>query len=74
MVEERVMDWDELPRKPREDPLSALEREELETFSRDELEHRIRRLEREIARTRTVLEGKTRHAAEIDRLFGRGSD
>ncbi len=68
------MDWDDLPNKPMDDPLDALEREELETLSRDELTHRIRRLEREIARTRTVLDGKTRHAAEIDRLFGRRPD
>ncbi len=68
------MDWDDLPNKPADDPLDALEREELETLSRDELAHRIRRLEREITRTREILESKTRHAAEIDRLFGRHSD
>ncbi|RMF66262.1 MAG: DUF1192 family protein [Alphaproteobacteria bacterium] len=66
------MDWDDLPKKAADAPLDALEREALEELSRDELEHRIRRLEREIARTRTVLESKTRHAAEIDRLFGKG--
>ncbi len=66
------MDWDDLPKRTPDSPLDALEREELETLSRDELEHRIRRLEREIARTRAVYESKTRHAAEIDRLFGKG--
>ncbi len=64
------MDWDDLPRKAPDSPLDALERETLDELSRDELEHRIRRLEREIARTRAVLEAKTRHAADIDRLFG----
>ena len=68
------MDWDDLPKKTPDSPLDALEREELEELSRDELEHRIRRLEREIARTRGILESKTRHAAEIDRLFGRRTD
>lgn len=64
------MDWEDLPKKAPDSPLDALEREALEELSRDELEHRIRRLERELARTRSILEAKTRHAAEIDRLFG----
>ncbi len=62
------MEWDEPGRT--DAPLDLLERETLDEWSRDELAERIRRLEREIARTRTVLEAKSAHAREIDRLFG----
>lgn len=62
------MDWDE-PRKAAA-PLDLVESEPLDEWSRDELVERIRRLEREIARTRRVLDAKSAHARDIGKLFG----
>lgn len=63
------MDEDESVR--RSPALKDLIREDLERYSREELQERISLLEAEIARIRKVLAGKSSLAGAADALFRR---
>ncbi|MCF8706765.1 DUF1192 domain-containing protein [Rhizorhapis sp. SPR117] len=63
------MDMDEnLPRKA-DDPVAALQRQDLDPFSVDELRNRVSALEAEISRTRKKIEYAVNHKASADALF-----
>ena len=56
---------------PRGDAASLLERESLDSYSRDECDVRIARLEVEIARVRAHRDKSAAHIAAADALFRR---
>ncbi|RMF07975.1 MAG: DUF1192 family protein [Alphaproteobacteria bacterium] len=60
---------DEKPR--RAGPLDEVEREDLESFSREDLKDRIARLEKEIARAKSALAAKGTLQSEAESLFRR---
>ena len=63
------MDMDEnLPRKA-DDPLAALVRQDLDPFSVDELQERVKALEAEISRTKKKIEYAVNHKASAEALF-----
>ncbi|NML94673.1 DUF1192 family protein [Novosphingobium olei] len=62
------MDLDERPR-PKGDLASQLATEALDPLSRDELDERVRLLEREIARTIAHRDKASAHRAAADALF-----
>lgn len=66
------MEDDDRPR-PRGDAASALAKEELAPYSRDELDLRIALLEAEIERVRTHRDKAAAHIAAADALFGKKS-
>lgn len=53
------------------DPLTLLQREDLDRLSRHELDERVARLEAEIARTRTRMGTASSTRASADALFAR---
>ncbi len=61
-------DEDIFPRRA-DDPLLALQRQDLDPLSIDELAKRIAVLEGEIARTRAKSESAVNHKASADALF-----
>ena len=63
------MDIDDLEPRKRDDALSAVQRQDLDPLSVDELTDRIARLEAEIARTRTKRDGATKFRSAADQLF-----
>jgi len=63
------MEIDDLPKTPAS-PLDALEKEDLDLFSREELEDRIRRLRAERTRAEKALDGKSSHQTAAEALFG----
>jgi uncharacterized small protein (DUF1192 family) len=63
------MDQDDLPRQ-RGDAASLLAREDLATYSQDELMERIALLEAEIARVKTHHDKAASHRQAADALFG----
>lgn len=63
-------DEDIFPRRA-DDPLLALQRQDLDPLSIDELASRIAVLEAEIARTRAKSESAVNHKASADALFKR---
>jgi len=64
------MDLDDAPSRPN-DALAALQRQDLDPLSVDELHARIAVLESEIARTRKRIEQSVDHRASADALFRR---
>jgi len=66
------MDDDDRPRT-RGDIASRLASESLDSYSQDELEHRIALLEAEIERTRTHKDRAAAHKLAADALFARKS-
>lgn len=63
------MDLDDvLPRK-QNDPLAALQREDLDRLSREELAERILALQAEISRAQSKLEGASKFRSVADALF-----
>jgi len=52
---------------------SALSRESLDSYSRDELDERVALLEAEILRTRTHRDSKQAHMLAADALFKKSS-
>ncbi|SMF68590.1 DUF1192 domain-containing protein [Allosphingosinicella indica] len=63
------MDLDDLfPGKP-EDPLTLLQRQDLDPLSVDELTARIAALEAEIARIKAKITAAVNHRASADALF-----
>lgn len=63
------MDMDEnLPRKA-DDPMAALARQDLDPFSVDELQERLKALEAEISRTKKKIEYAVNHKASAEALF-----
>lgn len=60
------MDWDEVRPKPKAEIVVG---EKLESFSVDELTHRIAALEAEIARVKAELEVKRGRVAAAQSLF-----
>lgn len=63
------MDMDEnLPRKA-DDPLAALARQDLDPFSVDELQERVKALEAEISRIKKKIEYAVNHKASAEALF-----
>lgn len=64
------MDDEFLPKK-KDDPLTALARQDLDPFSRDELDARITALQAEIERTRARLSAAGSVRSSADALFGR---
>lgn len=68
------MDLDELfPSKP-DDPLTQLERQDLDPLSVDELEERITRLGAEIARVKTKIAASTSVRDAAEAIFRKGGD
>ena len=68
------MDEDDRPQRllgPRGDAASLLERESLDSYSRDECDARIAQLEAEIARVRAHRDKAAAHIAAADALFRR---
>ena len=63
------MDLDDILGPRPDDPLPALQREDLDRLSVAELEERVRSLEAEIERTRAKIEGAVTHRAIADQLF-----
>lgn len=63
------MDMDDIP-QDRASPLDTLETEDLELYSREELEERMSRLKAAQARTERALAGKTSHRSAAESLFG----
>ncbi|TNE61105.1 MAG: DUF1192 domain-containing protein [Alphaproteobacteria bacterium] len=64
------MDFDDLPVR-KDTPLTAVEREDLSTISKEELEARIARLKAEISRTETEMAKKDASRAAADAFFKR---
>ncbi|HEY9580467.1 MAG TPA: DUF1192 domain-containing protein [Rhizorhapis sp.] len=65
------MDMDEnLPRRA-DDPIAALQRQDLDPFSVEELRERVTALEAEISRTRKKIEYAVNHKASAEALFRR---
>lgn len=62
---------DEEEQVSRSPALKVLMAEDLERYSREELQHRITALEGEIARVRRALDGKGAVAGAADALFRR---
>lgn len=60
---------DAAPRPVRGEALLALSREDLDTYSVEELAERISRLEGEIVRSRTAMESKQARKSATDALF-----
>jgi uncharacterized small protein (DUF1192 family) len=65
------MDADDLFPKSVNDPLVALQRQDLDPLSVEELKARIVSLETEIARTRAKIEKAVNHRASAEGLFKR---
>lgn len=63
------MDLDDIAPRKSDAPIDALEGEELDSYSLDELAERIRRLEREIARTKELLKSKEASKSAAESLF-----
>ena len=63
------MDADDLIPRKADDPLTTLLRQDLDPLSVDELRDRIVRLEAEIARTKSKLDGATKFRSAADSLF-----
>ena len=61
------MDLDDLPKA--DDPLSQLEREELDSLSLEELDERVSRLEAEIVRAGTMRKNKEASRAAAESIF-----
>lgn len=66
-----VMDVDDDLARRANDPLAQLLRQDLGPLSVAELEARIKALEGEIARTRSVIENAVNHKASAEALFRR---
>src|SRR3546814_5186881 len=68
------MDMDEnLPRRA-DDPIAALQRQDLDPFSVEELRERVTALEAEISRTRKKIEYAVNHKASAEALFRRSEE
>jgi len=63
------MDLDDIAPKKQDAPIDALEREELDSHSVDELAERKRRLEREITRTEEMLKSKEASKSAAESFF-----
>ncbi len=63
------MDADDLLPRKSDSPIDAIELEILDDMSRDELSERAKRLEREIQRTKIMLESKNSSMADAESLF-----
>ena len=61
-----------VPRRPRGQPLIDLAKEDLELYSVEDLQERISDLEAEIARARAMVERKRASRSAADALFGKG--
>lgn len=62
------MDFDDLPIK-KDTPLTAVEKEDLSTISKEELEERVVRLEAEITRTKAEIGAKFASKAAAEAFF-----
>ena len=62
------MDFDDLPVR-KNTPLTAVEKEDLSTISKEELEERVERLNAEIARTEAEIVAKKASHAAADAFF-----
>lgn len=65
----QTVDDDNLSRRASDDPLSLLERQDLDSLSVAELEARIARLNDEAERTRRKLKVSVNHRASAEALF-----
>lgn len=65
------MDLEELLPRKKDDPLSALAKQDLDPLSRDELQARIAELEAEIERTRSHLAKAGNVMSAADALFSK---
>lgn len=65
------MDADETPSRRRDNAANMLVKEDLDPFSVEELEARIRTLEAEIERTRQKMQRAVQHRASAESLFKR---
>jgi uncharacterized small protein (DUF1192 family) len=66
------MDTDDIAPPPRaNDPVSLLDKQDLDPFSVIELDARIAALEAEIVRTRTHRDKSVNHRASADAIFNR---
>ncbi|MEM7570752.1 MAG: DUF1192 domain-containing protein [Pseudomonadota bacterium] len=61
--------FDEDEPRPSGDPLRAVQTQDLDPLSLEQLETRIKDLEAEIARTRADIDRKTKHRSAAEALF-----
>ncbi len=66
------MDLDDLMPRKKDDPLSALARQDLDPLSLDELDARVAALEAEIARVKAKRESAGAFKSAADALFRKG--